>query len=155
LQPAPQHALISVVTPQLASMHGPSNGHSNGGGYAVIARLKPGVTLAQAHGEMVAIAARLATAYPQSNREIGATVRGFQPMVLIHELKIRGLRLVFSAMHQASLRDAGCSRARARGLKPTAKVTPSLRDEARSALRDEEGALRAKMWLMTSLASGY
>ena len=43
-----------------------------GGGYLpVIARLKPGVTAAQAEQEMAGIAARLAQEYPQANRERG------------------------------------------------------------------------------------
>ncbi len=40
----------------------------------VIARLKPGVTLAQADGEMHAIGRRLAATYPDTNKEVGAFV---------------------------------------------------------------------------------
>jgi putative ABC transport system permease protein len=40
----------------------------------VIARLKPGVTLAQAQEDMSAIAARLSQEYPQTNGEVGASV---------------------------------------------------------------------------------
>lgn len=44
-------------------------------GIHAIARLKPGVTVAQAQSELSAIAARLAQAYPKSNANHGATVR--------------------------------------------------------------------------------
>jgi putative ABC transport system permease protein len=41
---------------------------------AVLGRLKPGITLGQARAEMGVIASRLEQAYPNTNREIGATV---------------------------------------------------------------------------------
>jgi putative ABC transport system permease protein len=40
----------------------------------VVARLRPGVTLARARADMAQIAARLARAYPESNERVGATV---------------------------------------------------------------------------------
>jgi putative ABC transport system permease protein len=45
------------------------------GDTAVVGRLAEGVTLARARTEMEAIAARLATAYPQSNSQFGITLR--------------------------------------------------------------------------------
>jgi putative ABC transport system permease protein len=44
----------------------------------VLARLKPGVTLAQAKSEMSTIAARLQQQYPQNNADLGATVQPLQ-----------------------------------------------------------------------------
>ena len=40
--------------------------------YRAVARLKPGITLAQAQSEMSTICARLAREYPDSNRDVGA-----------------------------------------------------------------------------------
>jgi len=48
----------------------------------VLARLKPGVTLAQAQSEMTTIAARLQQQYPQNNADLGATVQPLQEHVV-------------------------------------------------------------------------
>ena len=47
----------------------PAQPHRDGTGYAAIARLRPGVSLEQARQDLAAIAARLAAAYPVSNRD--------------------------------------------------------------------------------------
>lgn len=50
--------------------------------YIGIARLKPGVTVAQAQAEMDAIAARLAQAYPDTNANTGAAVVSLQEQIV-------------------------------------------------------------------------
>lgn len=45
---------------------------------AVVGKLRPGVSLAAAQAEMDAVAARLAAAYPDTNRARGITVAGFR-----------------------------------------------------------------------------
>jgi predicted permease len=53
----------------------PSDKQDRGSTYLrVIARLKSGVTLAQAQGDMTALAARLSQEYPQTNSEMGVTL---------------------------------------------------------------------------------
>jgi putative ABC transport system permease protein len=47
----------------------------------VLARMKPGVTLAQAQAEMSAIAARLEQQYPDQNKDLGATVTAMHEYV--------------------------------------------------------------------------
>ncbi len=49
---------------------------------AVVARLKPGVTLQRARDDMASVAQRLAKDYPQSNRHLGAVVYPFKDEVL-------------------------------------------------------------------------
>jgi predicted permease len=53
---------------------------------SVVGRLKPGVTAAQANAEIAGIAQQLASAYPTSNRVVGATV------VPLHEQAVGGTR---------------------------------------------------------------
>jgi len=48
----------------------------------VMARLKPGVTIAAAQREMSAIAAQLAVEYPDTNRRVGAVVVGLREQLL-------------------------------------------------------------------------
>lgn len=50
----------------------------------MVGRLKPDVTVAQAHEEFHAIAAQLAAAYPGTNREIGALVMGLNEEIGRH-----------------------------------------------------------------------
>ena len=49
---------------------------------SIVGRIKPGVTLAQAQTEMRDVAARLAQEYPQTNREMSATVVGLSEQML-------------------------------------------------------------------------
>jgi putative ABC transport system permease protein len=51
---------------------GPRGSHS----FAVIGRLKPGVTLQQAHAEMTVIASHIEQQYPSSNYKVGASIVG-------------------------------------------------------------------------------
>src|SRR5258708_25531517 len=51
---------------------GPRGSHS----FAVIGRLKPGVTLQQAHAEMTVIASHIEQQYPGSNYKVGASIVG-------------------------------------------------------------------------------
>jgi predicted permease len=51
-------------------------------GIHAVARLKPGVTVAQAQAELSGIAARLAQAYPKSNANHGASVRPLTQQVV-------------------------------------------------------------------------
>jgi predicted permease len=53
---------------------------------SVVGRLKPGVTAAQADGEVRGIAAQLAASYPSTNRVVGATV------VPLHDQAVGALR---------------------------------------------------------------
>ncbi len=55
------------LTDQVMARRGP-------GGYIALARLKPGVSIEQARGEMTAISERLEQAYPNTNRGVGAVV---------------------------------------------------------------------------------
>lgn len=55
------------------------NNHSDA---MVIGRLKPGVTLAAARGDIASIAAHLAQLYPKSNKGVGVTVMGLHPYLI-------------------------------------------------------------------------
>src|SRR2546429_2214573 len=48
----------------------------------VVARLKPGVTVPHAQAEMESVAARLATAYPDTNKDWGITVLPLQEYLI-------------------------------------------------------------------------
>lgn len=61
------------------------------------ARLKPGVTLAQAREQMKAIAARIEIAYPQSNKGWSATVDRYQDRMVNDRLR-RSLLLLLAAV---------------------------------------------------------
>lgn len=63
----------------------------------VIARLRPGVSIEQARAEMSAIAAQLERAYPEENKETGATVLPTQEVVSSQS------RLLLTALLGASL----------------------------------------------------
>ncbi|MBI1763340.1 MAG: ABC transporter permease [Acidobacteria bacterium] len=70
--PPTQFWLPLKVTHEAATWHG--YGGNRHGSYSVLARLKPGVTQAQAQTELSAIAAQQAERYPESNKDLGATV---------------------------------------------------------------------------------
>jgi predicted permease len=69
---ATQFWLPLKVTHEAATWHG--YGGNRHGSYSVLARLKPGVTQAQAQTELAAIAAQQAQRYPESNKDLGAAV---------------------------------------------------------------------------------
>jgi predicted permease len=69
---ATQFWLPLNVTHEAATWHG--YGGNRHGSYAVLARLKPGVTLAQAQADVSTIAAQQAQRYPESNKDLGAAV---------------------------------------------------------------------------------
>jgi putative ABC transport system permease protein len=64
----------------------PETTSRSGHNYRVVARLRPGITVAQAHGELTAIAARLEQQYPNSNSGKSVAV------VPLQELLVGGTR---------------------------------------------------------------
>jgi putative ABC transport system permease protein len=64
------------------------NPNRSGHNYRVVARLKPGVSLEQAQTQMSSIGARLAQAYPDSNKDEGVAVTRLQ------DFTVRNIRLV-------------------------------------------------------------
>lgn len=78
--PIRQALWVPLVVDPLASPRG------KGPSYQVVARLKPGVKLAQAKAQASAIAAQLETEFPQNNRGIGADVMPFTKTALGPEL---------------------------------------------------------------------
>jgi putative ABC transport system permease protein len=63
----------------------PTDPQNRGGSlFRVVARLRPEVTLAQAHQEMNNIAAHLAAQYPQTNNDVGAVVISLREQLVGH-----------------------------------------------------------------------
>jgi len=61
--------------------------------YTAMARLKPGVTVGRAQAELEPIAARLAKAYPDTNKDTGVRVQGMRDWFLEDSRKVMGLLL--------------------------------------------------------------
>ena len=93
------------------------------------ARLKPGVTLEKAQAAMNAIGARIAEAYPESNKGWGVTVERFEDQVVGQELR-RSLFVLLAAVGAILL--IGCAN--------LANITL-----ARGATREREIAVRASL----------
>jgi putative ABC transport system permease protein len=74
--------------------------------FIAIARLKPGVTLQQARAQMDAIGARIATAYPESNKGWGVTVDPYINHVVDPQLR-RSLWVLLAAVGAVLL--IGCA----------------------------------------------
>lgn len=68
-----------TMSPELGFGKGALDDRSNRG-LDVVVRLRDGVTVPQARSEAVALAARLAQAYPNTNRNVGATVVPLEEM---------------------------------------------------------------------------
>jgi putative ABC transport system permease protein len=88
----------------------PNNPERQNHNYGVVARLKPGVTVAQARAEMMVIAARLERAYPASNTGWGITLFPMAEMftgrirpVLLILLGAVGLLLLIACANLANL----------------------------------------------------
>lgn len=93
------------------------------------ARLKPGVTLEKAQAAMNAIGARIAEAYPESNKGWGVTVERFEDQVVGRQLR-RSLLVLLAAVGAILL--IGCAN--------LANLTL-----ARGAAREREVAVRASL----------
>ncbi|OLE56496.1 MAG: hypothetical protein AUI36_15740 [Cyanobacteria bacterium 13_1_40CM_2_61_4] len=61
--------------------------------FTAMARLKPGVTVGRAQAELEPIAARLAKAYPETNKDTGVKVKGMREWFLEDTGKVMGLLL--------------------------------------------------------------
>jgi putative ABC transport system permease protein len=95
-----------------------------------VARLKPGITLAQAQADMDRVMADLARQYPDQNRGIGVSLQPVRELVYAPGLQ-RSLRLVvlgaaalllLACIDAAGLLGTGVSRARAAGIAVTGAV---------------------------------
>jgi putative ABC transport system permease protein len=82
VQNPPVEAWISLG--RIGDQMGPRSNHS---GTSVVARLEPGVTMAQARADLDAIAARLAETYPATNRDIGVLIDSLHDRLLGQDLK--------------------------------------------------------------------
>jgi putative ABC transport system permease protein len=88
----------------------PNNPERQNHNYGIVARLKPGVTVAQARAEMIVIARRLESAYPASNTGWGITLFPMAEMftgrirpVLLILLGAVGLLLLIACANLANL----------------------------------------------------
>jgi len=88
----------------------PNNPERQNHNYGVVARLKPGVTMAQARAEMIVIARRLESAYPATNTGWGVTLFPMAEMftgrirpVLLILLGAVGLLLLIACANLANL----------------------------------------------------
>jgi hypothetical protein len=76
---------------------------------AVAARLKPGVSLAQAQSEMDAISQRLEREYPQANTGWGATIVPLQELI-VGDIRTTLVMLLSATNDRVRLRPTGRTR---------------------------------------------